>query len=218
MKRLPENTNLKLLQEELYKGLKVNHNHGYLIENYLDRMYECVTASLNRYSRTLMIRFDLRQFNCPWGDNDALISKFFKALNDEIRWDQENKQRQGKRVHPCELRYCWVKEQPDVNRPPHYHVAIFLNKDAYHKLGKFNTAAETMRLRIEMSWARALECDIFDIRGLVHFPQNAIYELNRNSPDYFNQFGKAFFRLSYFAKAATKRYRDGTRWFGCSSK
>jgi len=32
MKRLLENTNLKLFQRELYKGLKVNHNYGYLIE------------------------------------------------------------------------------------------------------------------------------------------------------------------------------------------
>jgi hypothetical protein len=55
-----------------------------------------------------------------------VITKFFKSLNAKIVNDKTHKEREGKRVHPCTLRYVWARERATANTD-HYHVAIFLN-------------------------------------------------------------------------------------------
>lgn len=72
------------------------------------------------------------------------------------------------------------------------------------------------KLRIVRAWASELGCAPEAIPGLVHFPKNCVYKIDRNSVDYVAQFQKVFKRLSYFAKADTKHYDDGSNWFGCS--
>lgn len=218
MKRLPPNTNLKLFTEAFYNGLPVITNHGPLIENYLVKIDSTLGLALHYHPRTLMIRFDLHQPESIIGYDADVISRFFKYLNQEINKDQESKRLEGGKVRKCDLRYVWAKERARLTSPPHYHVAIFLNRDCYHTLGSFESSAGTMKSRIENAWIKALSLNPFEIRGLIDFPKNSTYKLNRNSSNFANQLDDAFFRLSYFAKAETKLYRDRTRWFGSSYK
>lgn len=116
-----------------------------------------------------------------------------------------------------------------MSAAPHYHVFIFLNRDAYFTLGSYKAAGQpvwddvppeparaNMAERINNAWASALWLPPYMARGLVHFPANACHSLDANTPDAAKRFRDAFNRASYFAKAETKHYGDGSNKFGRS--
>lgn len=229
--RHPFNTNFSEVHNGEFRDLVVDHRP--LSRRYLNSIYLTMKSALYEYPRTFMVRFDLRlpQQNFPDSPaiyNTSVISKFFKSLDAKIQHDRKKKKRKVERVHPCRVRYVWAKERAEADTD-HYHVAIFLNNDAYSHLGKFNQRGENLRTKIAEAWASALGIDDEPSRGLVHFPRDTpVYYLNRNTDVYFNRmfdgndddrpriFAKAFKRLSYLAKLETKHFGDRTRSFGCS--
>jgi len=218
-KRHPLNTNLTVISNGQYQGLNVYPRP--LSAEYLSAILQTLQAALNEHLRTFMVRFDLHlpQLNfhdSPTVYDSTVISKFFKSLNAKIQNDRLIKGREGKRVHPCTLRYIWARERACADTD-HYHISIFLNNDAYSHLGNYNRSGQNLSTKIVEAWASALGLDDFSTRHLVHFPEDTpVYYLNRNAPNYPQTFASAFFRLSYFAKLETKHYGDKTRSFGCS--
>lgn len=230
--RHPYNPNLILQNKESHwNNLPVQQKCGPLVTNYLNAIFETLNAASSEYPRTCAIRFDL---HLPMGyaDQDTkVITRFFASLNAQIKADVKRKMREHKRSHPCRIRYVWVKEQGSSHHC-HYHVCIFLNRDAYFTLGKFKTgcvvlgddmppvsdneARVSMASRINSAWASALGFLPWQSVGLMHFPGNSVYRIDRNSPDAAQQYADLFYRVSYFAKASTKNYGDGSNHFGCS--
>ena len=217
--RHTSNTNLTVISNGQYQGLNVNPRP--LSAEYLSATLQTLQAALSEHPRTFMVRFDLHlpQLNfrdSPVVYDSTVISKFFKSLNAKTQHDRLIKGREGKRVHPCTLRYIWARERADADTD-HYHVAIFLNNDAYSHLGNFNRSGQNLSTKIVEAWASALGLDDFSTRHLVHFPEDTpVYYINRNANNYPQTFASAFFRLSYFAKLETKHYGHRTRSFGCS--
>ncbi|WP_434939696.1 inovirus Gp2 family protein [Shewanella sp. HL-SH8] len=215
------NTNLNVIDNGLLHGLSVYPKP--LCVEYLEAILNTFQAALNEHPRTFMVRFDLhlpRVMSIPDSPlqfESNVISKFFKSLDAKIDNDREFKRREGKRVHPCQLRYVWARERKDAELD-HYHVVIFLNNDAYSHLGNFNTFGPNISSKIVESWASALYLDDYSTGRLVHFPENKpVYYLNKNGSNYQQVFNEALYRLSYFAKLDTKHYGDRSRSFGCSS-
>ncbi len=229
----PLNPNLHLTYESDWDIFPVLHQQNGLVVEYLQKIQGVIDTALQRHPRALVIRCDLRfpQYQTIHYDS-AVISRFIESLKAQIQHDQHVKASSGKRIHPCELRYVWVKEQVG-SEFPHYHVALFLNRDSYFNLGQFQQStmipipdtpvdqsyfresANNMAGRIMQAWSSALRLHESMTIGLVHFPENSFYALNLGDAAVYSE---VFKRLSYFANTDTKQYGDGTRWFGASRR
>lgn len=166
------------------------------------------------HHRTYAIRCDLTVPMWMGELDTALISRFFASLNAQIQADLKRKVREGKRSYPCTLRYSWAKEQ-HLSQHWHYHIVIYLNKDAYHCLGDIGAANGNMAARIKRAWASALGVDLESVNGCVNFSGD--FYLDVNDPWFDAQMWKFFEAISYLAKVATKNYGDGAKNFSCSN-
>lgn len=228
----PENSNLTLYEGEVWNGLPLVRGYGPYIDQYLQGIHETMLNAVLEFPRTCAIRFDLHY---PPGWQDAHgrhISRFFASLNARVEADtlRRRKSRKDRRAHPCRLRYVWVKEQATAWQP-HYHVFVFVNRDAYFGLGDFRQrfgfypddpdvpsfgGGANLAERIVHAWASSLGMSSILAWSLVHFPEHPVYRIDRNSPEGDWQFSQVFHRASYLAKARTKRYGDYSRCFGRS--
>ncbi|WP_157807968.1 inovirus Gp2 family protein [Marinomonas sp. ef1] len=184
-------------------------------KDYLIKLVELINTSISLSSRVTAFRFDLRFPESHKEFNDGTITKFFESLKAQLTAKDKKTFREGRRVHPNNLRYAWVRER-DSSISDHYHCVILVNKDAYSILGNYDKWGGNMASRIKLAWVSALGGANTPIEGLVHFPKNGTYYLDLNKEDYWKNYSDLFYRLSYFAKNATKCYGDGRRSFGCS--
>ena len=216
MKRNPLNTNHQLLHGDHFYGYPVQTNHGYLITNYLHRIYDCLYRSLERHSSICVMRFDLYVPDYVSADvllSNTLISKFIASMRAKIEHSQEQSRNEDHRVHNADMRYTWCREIGGNGRV-HYHVALVFNHAAYAFMGKFDLARRNMYVRIHEAWASAIGMYTDDMRGYIHIPKNPTYHITRDDAA---SFLCVFHRLSYFAKMQTKEYNQGFHTFGCSN-
>jgi hypothetical protein len=215
--RLHSNTNLIIHTTDNYDGLPVQTQHGPLIENYLNQFQVTLQNAVDDHPRTCAMRVDLRLPIQEEPTSPRIMSKFFDSLKAQIKADLKKRKKENGRVHPCSVRYIWVKEKNDALKS-HYHVLILVNNDCYNSLGRFDKTEGNIAARIKKAWSSALGYHTADIGGLVHFPTNPIYNVNKNSPSFDYDFAELFYRVSYFAKAATKNFGDYSNAFGSSRK
>ena len=148
-----------------------------------------------------------------------IIKEFFSNLKWLIECDESERRYEGKRVHSTEIRYVWAKEQKAGAPCPHYHMMIFLNRDAYYKLGNYESERMNLANKIRVAWHSAVYDENITLQdckkmGLVHFPKNAEYLIERNDTE---SLKKMFVRAAYLAKNETKRRGQGYRCFGGSN-
>lgn len=188
---------------------------GALNVSYLQQIDSTLQLAIKCHPRTLAVRVDLRFPISAQRTDDAVISRFCSSLKAQIQADLKAKARNGRRVHPCRLRYVWVREQ-DSAPLHHYHVLLLLNADTYHCLGSFKANTGNLASRIRSAWASALGIGVAEIGGSVHFPDNPIYRIDALSSNYPQSYGAVRYRASYMAKLATKNYGRHIRHIGCS--
>lgn len=209
-----------------------NTNHGALNEVIIDKLIATTNKAIDEYPRTTAIRIDLRlpyvsdpqnHFDVDFPSHNlkvdhAVISRFIDSLKAQIREDLKRKMNVRDRVHPCRVRYFWVRELGSSSEQFHYHLILFFNKDTYAHLGdlRFGFSNVNLIFKIRKAWASALSGGYEECEHLVHIPKNPIYYLNRNNAFNTNVHSDLIFRTSYFAKDKTKPYGDGYRCFGCS--
>lgn len=216
-KRHPENSNLFIWYEPTYRGSPLMVDKGPFFTEYLEDLWRTTQWALGCYPRVFAARVDLRfpdDYDMP-GDfvHNVAMSRFVESFEKLIRDDQSNSRREGKRVHPTDLHYFWVREVGERGRP-HYHFAFLLNKDAYHTLGRFETERMNLFHRLQWAWASALRLDVSEVKGQVHVPDNAEFILSRAIGD--PGVAAFFHRVSYFCKTATKDFPGRTRGRGSS--
>jgi hypothetical protein len=200
----------------MYAGMPVYLDRGPLLTRHLDAIHRTMLNALTVSPRSYAVRFDLRLPNDFALSDTEVITRFFRALNRLLDQADLQKNLEGKRVHPHRLHYCWVREWGWQEGKPHYHVAIMLNRDRYRTLGSFAADEGNLSARIKLAWAIALQRPLQSTARLVEFPKNAEYHLLCNSDSYQQDVSAFFYRLSYFAKADTKRFGIGQRSFGTS--
>ncbi|MBB1488651.1 inovirus Gp2 family protein [Oceanospirillum sediminis] len=211
-RRLQSNKNLSLHSVPEFRGFSVQTSKGDLIEDYLEHTYQVVMSALQEYPRTFGIRFDLRMPSRAQQMPCNVISVFCEKLADIILKDRNRVAREQQYPKPCRVRYVWARERGQEGHD-HYHVVIFLNRDAYHVLGDKSALAGNMAARIKLAWARAMRMDIEDAATGVYFPDNAEYRVDQGDQPAIENL---FHRISYLCKAKTKNYGDRRRNFGCS--
>ena len=209
--------------------IDLSKHYGPLNDTYANRIQQVIDEALIAHPRTMAIRVDLRlpqeteiSSDSPsiWIRTDhKVITRFMAALTARLKAQEKRQIKSGRRSYPNTLRYVWAKEENQQHKV-HYHLVLFFNKDAYHTLGNYQSPSPNLANRIRDSWASALGItnfeDMMNYRGLVHFPENPTYYLNRNSPTLREEKNKLRQRALYLAKRDTKPYNDRKRWFGTS--
>jgi len=217
VKRLPQNRNLHIQTEPTFRGLGY-YPHGVPVHQYLHITHQVMQHAIHEHPRTLAIRVDLRYpryYQHEW--NSAVMARFFDKFQYLLNNDYLERLNRGVKAYSTSLRYVWCRETTE-DSPCHYHVMLFLNRDAYYKLGDFNNLQQGLAGMIRLAWASALKVDVTEPLGAVHFPENPTYKLDAYSPSFQQDFQDVFYRASYFAKAETKQWGDRTRSFGSSRK
>ncbi|WP_434762508.1 inovirus Gp2 family protein [Vibrio fortis] len=212
-KRLFTNTNLSLFESDKYKSIPVLTTCGPFAKQYLERTKSVFDKTLKEYPRVYVLRFDLRfpqRYFTFYSDH---ISKFIESLKSKIDADLNRKNKKGM----CNLRFVWAKEQ-DTSDNPHYHVAIFLNKDVYFTHGYLSAHDGNLSAMIKQAWASSLGLLFHELNGCVHFPRDCGYWIDKNGILFKEQYNACFLRLSYLAKVETKIFQKGLKNFGSSRK
>ncbi|MCT4737193.1 inovirus Gp2 family protein [Raoultella ornithinolytica] len=198
------------------------HNHYPLNRNHVKRIQDTLNKSLNEYSRTFVLRVDLRlpESSADYYNTDSsLITRFIASLKAQIEFNLLKRQNAGKRIHPCGFRYIWAREFSRTGKK-HYHVALLLNRENYAYPGNYRSVngeySHNLALMIMEAWVRALELNHSQYYSLVEFPENGYYHLSKNSADFTTQYAAVTTRINYLAKEFSKDYSDGQRNFGCS--
>lgn len=210
------NRNINLEESGVYKGVEVYSKRGPLISEYMDVMMRVLDNSLNEYHRILAVRFDLRLPKYFKYFDASIMSKFFASLKSKIAYDLHRKEMRGTRVHKCNLRYFWVKEQSTADLP-HFHVVVFLNYNTYMGLGNYESDSNNnIASRIKSAWASALSISAKAAGPLVHFPEKCQYKLFSSSANFEETKNKLIFRMSYLAKLESKSFGSRQRNVGYS--
>ncbi|MTC61484.1 inovirus Gp2 family protein [Providencia rustigianii] len=182
---------------------------------YLSRISDTVTHVKGKLKRISFFRVDLRfpLNSTPYRNDSKVITRFIESLKSKIKYDIKRKSQLWGRTLVDDLDYIWVREVGDINNNTHYHVALLLNKDIYYSFGDFNEVGNLANL-ISQAWCSAL--NIQPHSGLVNFAWRD--HLDQNKVDSDIKLSSIMQNLSYLAKDHTKRYHDGYRSFGCSTK
>ncbi|HHX8669143.1 TPA: inovirus Gp2 family protein [Vibrio alginolyticus] len=210
---------------QTFNGLEILQNLT-LSESYLSSIYNLMDRAMAEHARTTVLRFDLH-LHLPnlqtyleeptQGYSSNVITRFIESFKAQVRADIAKKEREGKRAHPCTVRYVWAKEMNRATQP-HYHVALILNKDAYFGFGDYRELRNNLAGKLYRAWTSALMYENpEDVMSLIHVPSDTpYYHLDRNSSEYPQQCNDVFRRLSYLAKYETKQYGSRSKNFSCS--
>jgi len=212
--RLTLNTNEKRYLKSEYRGLPVIDYRGPLVEKYLEKTYQTIESMISQYPRVFATRFDLMFPLHMQGWPSSVMSRFLDYFKAEV---ESYLKAHGMGVDKCKPKFIWAKEC-NSSMNSHYHVLLLLNRDVFFRSGRIVSDRTNTVSRIEAAWAKALNLSFEQVQGLVNFPPNRDYCLDRNSPDFYPQLAKLFNRASYLAKEETKAYEDGSRSFSCSHK
>ncbi|ENC6372253.1 inovirus Gp2 family protein [Aeromonas veronii] len=212
-----------LLAQQFYEG----RNYSFNVDN-LEKILSVSECALKHYPRVFAFRVDFH-FEQHTGvgmylvlnheSGSRILKTFFSKLKWLIQCDESERRYEGKRVHSTEIRYVWAREQTADAPSPHYHMMIFLNRDAYYKLGSYASERMNLANKIRVAWHSAVYDENINLQdckkmGLVHFPENAEYLIERNDTE---SLKKMLVRAAYLAKNETKRRGEGYRCFGGSN-
>lgn len=173
-----------LLTQQFYEG----QNYSFNVDN-LEKILSVSECALKHYPRVFAFRVDFHfEQHSGFGMYLALKpesgSRILKAFFSGLKWlidrDESERRYEGKRVHSTEIRYVWAKEQTADAPCPHYHMMFFLNRDAYYKLGNYESERMNLANKIRVAWHSAVYDENINLQdckrmGLVHFPENAEY-------------------------------------------
>ncbi|ELW9025237.1 inovirus Gp2 family protein [Yersinia enterocolitica] len=201
----------------MFDDISIDQRHAPFNITYLQQMLRVVGNATAQYPRTMAVRVDLRLPDDHFNNQAGIISRFIESLNAKIEARYRKKIKQGIRSYRCQIRYAWVREVGEINERSHYHMVLFVNKDTFNGLGRYGSDGIGLANLISEAWLSALQLSPYpEYRTLVHIPDNPLYYLDVNAPDYQAVYDKLTFRLSYFAKERTKSYSRDERSFGCS--
>lgn len=198
----------------------ISRLHGRCNQLHINRIHDTLNKSLSEYPRTYVRRIDLRipdEVYEQYRDDSTLIARFMESLKAQIKQTQKRKRREGKRVHPCNVRYVWSREFGEVKGKKHYHIALMLNNDAYYSTGTYcpvgNVYIHNLALMIMEAWVRALNLhtqpDYQRHYRSVHFVLEGSIMLDTNSKTFQLNYDQIFQHLEYTANTRLNEHLSG---------
>ena len=202
-----------LTTDDQYGQYSVIDWRGPLVQEHLETLKKVLSRALQDHPRTFAFRVDLRlpSFDFIYDEN-RLMERFIASLKKKIKHNREMAVKNNGRAPDTRVRYVWARETANAGQP-HFHFMFFLNRDAFHKLGKYELGRDNIYNRLIGAWASALGLDSSQAQGLVHIPDNPMYTVNIDDSESINA---VFYRASYLAKLETKSYGEGRHAFGAS--
>lgn len=215
-----------MLSTTVPSTLEVSHQYnGYPLLYPIEEFYLAYLAGLNRallnalneYPRVFAFRVDLRlplQRQPPFSPGNAVVNRFFESFREKIKHNRKLARRHHPYAHDSSVRHAWAREIGQAGHC-HFHVVIFLNYDAFFRIGCYEIGRPNLFNLITEAWASALGLPVEETQGLATFPSNPSYLIRRE--DRTSQ--EAFFRrASYLCKRATKDVGQGHHAFGSSRR
>ncbi|CNK41053.1 MULTISPECIES: inovirus Gp2 family protein [Enterobacteriaceae] len=217
----------------MFDNICLDHRHAPFNHAYLRNLLRVIDHALQEHASITVVRVDLHlpeyadtgdSITCDPNLNPGLISRFIASLNAKIDARRKSTQKRGKRTYHTDLTYLWCREtgdnQPEWGvRKSHYHLALFVNTDAWHSLGSYGEKGTGLASLIQAAWLSALRMSEYtECRSLIHFPEHPLHYLDSQKADFKQQYDHLTFRLSYFAKERSKSYSREERSFGCSQR
>jgi hypothetical protein len=209
------NKNLHVIYGKHYQGFKMYTRKGPLIKEWVDATLNTLYRSLQHYPHVTIIRFDLRFADyLPYFDEGYtswVFQRFMESFKAKVEHDRSMARKLAGRVNNTVIRDTWCIEYEQDGKP-HFHVALFLNGEAYRYEGWLESEEKNLAKMISSAWCSAINLPWAEERGLVYFPSKCVYRVNRGRDSYED----AVYRLSYMCKIRTKRFGNGLHPFGHS--
>ena len=190
---------MKRTTSNLFNNRPINtgkYNEYQCIKEYLQKIDSLMANALQKHSKVMMFRMDLRfpvAAHCLV-DHATLVSNFIESLTRNLKYNK---------LDPY---YLWTREQEgSIN--PHYHLMILVDGHKNQKPHKSLNLAQEL-------WSKQftiLNCQ--GVNNLVYMCDYQCCMINRNSQESIN---KAFYWASYLAKVNTKTITSSYRSIGHS--
>lgn len=168
------------------------------IEEILEKIESSINSMLERHSKVLSIRFDIRYPKDSIYYDKNKIHNFNYNLKRSLN---REKIKGGHKVDPVLLSVS-EKHNEDHN---HYHYLLLVNGNAHCKTHNIHTKINTL-------WSNMIHSDE---KGLVDFcnkkKKNGIL-INKNSDEFEKNYNDAFHQASYLAKTRGKENPDKGSW------
>ncbi|ELY4780946.1 inovirus Gp2 family protein [Cronobacter sakazakii] len=214
-----------------FDNIELDKRHAPFNEYYLERLLEIIDRAIDDHPRTMALRVDLHlpeyrdcgdSIACNPNLSSGLMSRFIGSLRAKIDALRKRTVKRLGSAPSCRLRYLWVREWGEKSGKWHYHAVLFVNKDMFAWMGKYNERpgrGQGLASLIQQAWLSALGWpEEEEYRSLIHIPKNPCYWLNTGAADFQDAYDDLTFRLSYLAKERTKSYSREERSFGCSER
>ncbi|WP_418113620.1 inovirus Gp2 family protein [Vibrio scophthalmi] len=204
------------MTNQTYPYSLYNNGKG-LNAQYLTTLDNTIQDQLYDYSRVFALRVELHIPDNELINRSRLMTRFIDSLKAQLKAHECKRSKSGTRIYANALRYVWAREIGSQTQLEHYHMLLLFNKDAYYSLGGYRTEG-ALAYRIHRAWVSALGDAVASESGLVHFPDNCCYYIDRNSCDYKDQLDELMYRASYLCKRQTKVISSRVRSFGSSPR
>ena len=220
--KLKRNKNATISRYSSYEGLQVIKGNGPLIPEYLDKIKQTFDLALAENMNITLVRVDLHfPSNMSQPEIDSLgtdvISRFWASLKSQMgHYVQRINDQYDDNCVWSTLRYVWCMEEgaADYDRV-HYHIAFLVNWEVFKSLGNYGSNEGCLAGMVNNAWARTLRKPFVDVSGSVSFPRIPIHYIKTDENGLVHGYERAFHRLSYFTKSASKHFNSHRRHFGC---
>lgn len=207
-KRHPDNKELTLWYEPVYRDADILTNQGPMVKEYLDGLIDTYVKHKQQYSKTLAVMVNLyfpANASLEQRVQQDCFKRFMASLNAQVEAHGQRKRADGD-GRSNRIRFCRVYED-GPNRGLHIHAVLFFNGHAFRALGDFNSTENNLYHRIVAAWASALgmyPCQVVN-DGLIDFSHGG-YFMDSNQPQKRQIVLDMFKHYSYICKAYSKRY------------
>lgn len=191
----------KVTYENTYKGHSINTNKDKGLgcyEKALEKIDEVLESMLERHSKVMLIRFDVRY---PQTENIICDKKQVSDFTYNLKRSLNREKVVG--GHKVDAKIIHVQEQ-DTGERPHFHFAVVVNGNAKNRAFPILQKADAL-------WKTMLKTEQ---AGLVDFcgsHANGII-IDKSKPDFQERYEDVFYQASYLAKIRGKEHRDKGSW------
>ena len=221
---------LKLVYGSEWRGLPLLERQQPFGERYLEINLDIMKAAMTSQNRCFIVLLVLRlPYAYPIPPN-GLITRFRKSLKSQVDADLHARSIRRDRSVKSDVHLVWTREKWQSDNC-HFHVAVFLNGDAYNGVGSYvlpdvgeryqyfvpgRARAVSLHHRLTRAWASALGLTEEQGNGLVEYPNNSQFRVDSNAAGFQSDYFELFKRLSYMAKIRTKDFGGGADCYGSS--
>jgi hypothetical protein len=199
--------NMKITYQSEYKGMSINTNKQRkqgCIENILDNYQKTMSNMIDKHSKVMQIRFDLRY---PDDKSVTPDSKHIQSFTRNFKRNLNREQHAG--GNKVDAQVLWVKER-DRSPHPHYHYLLLVNANAKQEYYPVVQEADRQWSNILKSQQDGLVdyCDKHGDNGII---------VKRGSDNEKEQLDRCLYQASYLAKERSKdRMEKGARLYSSS--